>query len=198
MVYCKEADERYIADDSELVGLTLTEDETAYQALVEKYWNLMVGLAVHQVGNITEAEDIAQEAFIQAYHRMATLRDPARFGFWLGRIVRNLCADHLRSRGWARLISIDDLPERFEPVARMPSLAPELNEAQRGTVRQAMGRLPDRFRQVLLMRFSADLPLHEIARQMGKRPGTIRVWLHRALERMRKELEGLKKEVDLS
>lgn len=191
------AGERYVADDSELVGAVLTADEAGYQVLVEKYWNLMVGLAVHHVGNFTEAEDIAQEAFIQAYQRMAALRDRSRFGFWLGRIVRNLCYDHLRSRGRARVVSIDDLPEQHEPVACAASSNPELNEAQRQVVREAMGQLPERFRQVLLMRFKANLTLHEIARQMDKRPNTIRVWLHRALKQLRKELTQLQKEVEL-
>lgn len=160
MAYCKDAGARCVAEDSELVASALTADEAGYPALVEKYWNLMVGLAVHQVGNITEAEDIAQEAFIQAYRRMATLRDHARSGFWLGRIVRNLCVDHLHSRGRAKLVSIHDLPERYEPAAPKCSSVTELNEAQRRIVREAMGLLPERFPQVLLMRFTADLPIH--------------------------------------
>lgn len=185
-------------EDAALVAAARDGDAEAFRVLVRRYWPLMVGLAIGQVGESTEAEDIAQEAFILAYRRLGDLRDPACFAGWLARIVRNQSADTLRQRARRRVVSLDDLPEPPDPAVEAYSTNPGLTEPQRRFIRQVVRSLPEKFRTVVMMRFITNLSLEEIARQMGKRPGTVRVWLHRALKQLRKDLARLQKEVQES
>jgi len=77
--------------NSQLVEKTLEGDINAFAILVNKYRNLVYGLAYNFTGSFQDAEDIAQEAFIRAYDNLANLKDKARFGNWLRVITLNCC-----------------------------------------------------------------------------------------------------------
>ncbi len=72
---------------------------------------------------------------------------------------------------------------------------PGLNERQLQFVRQAVGQLPGKLQKPIIMRFMAGLSAVQIAAQLGKRPGTVRVWLHRAYKILRRDLAPLLEEV---
>ena len=73
---------------------------------------------------------------------------------------------------------------------------PGLTKNQIHFVRQTVRRLPEKFRTMIVMRFVADLSTVQIAEQLGKRPGTVRVWLHRAYKLLRKDLAPLLEEIE--
>jgi RNA polymerase sigma-70 factor, ECF subfamily len=184
--------------DAELVRRALEGDSEGFRSLVERYWALMVGLALCQVKNPAEAEDIAQEAFIQAHTKLRCLRKPSAFSGWLARIVRNLAADYLRQRVRERVVSLHDLPEISSEAPPLMSANPGLSETQCRFVREAVARLPEKFQTVVLMRFVSDFSAQEIASRLGQQPMTVRVWLHRALKRLRKDLAAFRKEMQES
>jgi len=82
----------------------------------------------------------------------------------------------------------------LEQVPAYPS-NPGLSSQQIRFVRQTIAKLPEKLKQPIIMRFASGLSAAEIARQLGKRPGTVRVWLHRAHQRLRQELTPLLEEV---
>lgn len=170
--------------DADLVARTLAGDKTAFGTLVERYWPMAVALARTQARDAAHAEDIAQESFLRAYNHLAQLREPSRFAGWLSRIVAQQCADHRRRHKRNGSISLTQLTPAQEPASRAPD-EPALTDRQRQSVRDAVGRLPAKLQQVVLMRFMADLSASAIAEQLGQRPGTIRVWLHRAYQHLR-------------
>jgi len=95
------------------------------------------------------------------------------------------------------------LPNFSPELLSRPSVYPEMDDSGAGLtdeqvhfVRQTVSRLPDKFRKVIIMRFMAGLSAVQIAEKLGKRHGTIRVWLHRAYQILRKDLVSILEEVE--
>jgi len=99
--------------DEVLVRRCLTGNKRAFDTLVERYKDAAYGLAFHYVGRFSEAEDLAQEAFVQAYVNLARLRDPSRFGGWLKGITANLCKMFLRSQR-EKTASLEEMPSQAQ------------------------------------------------------------------------------------
>ena len=184
--------------DDQIVKRSLDGDKDSFGLLVERYWNMAAALAFSRIGEFSEAEDVAQEGFVSAYSHLHQLRNPARFAGWLSRIIAQECVNRYRRRVRERVFTASHLADA-EAIGRIPATAnPGLTEKQRRVVRHAICRLPEKFRTVVIMRFVAGLSTKEIARQLGKKPGTVRVWLHRAYQALRTHLTPLLKEVESS
>lgn len=186
-----------MAPDEQLVQATLRGDASAFGAIVERYWNMIVALALTRIADPVEAEDIAQESFLKAYSQLNSLRHPSRFAGWLSKIALQQCSNTIRrvvrcrTALGCRATSLDDLGEQ---LAAAPN--PGLTTAQIHFVRQTVGRLPEKFRTLVVMRFVAGLSAVQIAEQLGKRPGAVRVRLHRAYKILRRDLAPLLEEVE--
>src|SRR5207244_2061054 len=121
-----------------------------------------------------EAEDVVQEAFLQAYLGLDRLRDPARFGAWLCAIGVNLAKMRLRSR---RPLPVGTPSDHGSDGAD----SVEISEL----VRSALDVLPPREREAVLLYYVDGLSSPQVASVLGERPGTVRVRLHRARRRLR-------------
>lgn len=84
--------------DAEAVARTLAGDTTAYDRLIESYQRRAVAVSYRLLGNVTDAQDVCQEAFLRAFRSLGTLQEPERFGAWLMRIVSNLSLNYRRGR----------------------------------------------------------------------------------------------------
>jgi RNA polymerase sigma-70 factor (ECF subfamily) len=184
--------------DEQLVLATLHGNVASFGILVERYWGLAFALVLARTRNPAEAEDIAQESFLKAYAHLRSLRRPARFAGWLSRIALQQCANAARAhvRRKAALAQEAAEPAREEALPAYSS-NPGLTEAQARFVRETVGRLPEHLQSLVLMRFMTGLSAVEIAAQLGKRPGTVRVYLHRAYQLLRQDLAPLLEEVEL-
>ena len=186
-----------MAEDRQLVRAALLGETAAFGAIVERYWNMVVALALSKVSDAAEAEDIAQESFLKAYSQLASLRDPPRLAGWLSKITMQQCSNSLR-RTVRHRKALGCSATPIEALGEQPALAsnPGLTQNQIHFVRQTIRRLPEKFRTMIVMRFVADLSTIQIAKQLGKRPGTVRVRLHRAYKLLRKDLAPLLEEVE--
>jgi RNA polymerase sigma-70 factor (ECF subfamily) len=187
-----------MAGDRQLVRAALLGENSAFGKIVERYWNMVVALALSKIANPAEAEDIAQESFLKAYSQLASLRDPSRLAGWLSKITMQQCSNSLRKTVRHKRA----LGSRITPVETLdnqPAMAanPGLTQNQVHFVRQTVRRLPEKFRTLIIMRFVAGLSTMKIAEQLGKRPGTVRVRLHRAYKLLRKDLAPILEEVEL-
>ncbi len=185
-----------MATDTELIEATCKGDLVAFGTLTQRYWSLAVALGLSRLDNAADAEDVAQESFIKAYAKLGSLRDPQRFAGWLSRIVTQQCVDALRrhqrrQRALGRQVHAETALDSIPAYTSNPGLTAQ----QLLFVRQTIGKLPEKLKQPIVMRFVTGLSAVEIARQLGKRPGTIRVWLHRAHQQLRQELAPLLEEV---
>jgi RNA polymerase sigma-70 factor (ECF subfamily) len=171
--------------DEKLVRRAQKGDKTAFAKLFTSYEGRIFGYIYRMVGDRGWAEDIAQEAFIQAHQYLNRLGPPYDFKSWVYRIAGNLALDGLR-----RYRHQVPLPDWDGGEATGPELAdqrrdgdPE-DQAQLGDVRTAVWRaihkLPDNYRQVLILREIDGLAYNEIAAVLGVSLDNVRVTLHRA------------------
>lgn len=185
-----------MTSDEQLISDTLSGNITSFGKLVERYWNMVVALAMSKIGEPTEAEDIAQESFLKAYSQLHSLQQPSRFSGWLSKIAMQQCSNTMRQRIRCK----SALGCKAEGIEKAEAKAAEtgnhkLTAGQRYFIRERIGRLPEKFQKLILMRFVGGLSAVEIAKQLGKRPGTVRVWLHRAYKILRKDLAPILEEV---
>ncbi len=182
--------------DEKLVETTLQGDISSFGIIVERYWDMVIAFAISKIDNANDAEDIAQESFLKAYSQLHRLRNPSHFAGWLGKITAQQCVNHIRKNAHKRIASsytIYDVDASAQAVVCNSN--PGLTDEQICFVRRTVSRLPEKFHKVIIMRFVAGLSAVQIAKQLGKRHGTVRVWLHRAYQILREDLVSLFEEV---
>jgi RNA polymerase sigma-70 factor (ECF subfamily) len=169
-------------EDTTLVRRTLAGDQEAFSALVEKYKDPVFNVAYRMLGNPTEAEDVAQEAFVRAYTQLHTYKDSHRFSTWLLSIASHLSIDQLRRRRFLAL-PLENVPF-LEWIADVgPS--PEQSALRRETaddMQRILDTLPVKYRAVLLLRYWHDFSYEEIAQTLELTPALVKARLHRARE----------------
>jgi len=185
------------ASDEQLIRDIQGGNIASFGIIVERYWNMVMALALSRIDNAADAEDIAQESFLKAYSHLHRLRHPYRFAGWLSKITAQQCVNHIRKNARKRIaFSYSNYHVDASAQVAMYSSNPGLTNEQVHLVRQTISRLPEKFRNVIIMRFVAGLSAAQIAKKLGKRHGTIRVWLHRAYQILRKDLVLLLEEVE--
>ncbi len=138
--------------------------------------------ATLMMGNRADAEDATHDAALTAWRHLRELRDPARFEAWFGRIVVNACRDRLRARRRVPLhVALD--PELSSPD-------PNSGFARRDDLAGAIRNLSADHREVVVLRFFADLTVDEIAARTGTRSGTVKSRLHYALRELRAAVDA--------
>lgn len=186
-----------VTDDAVLVARVLAGDENAFAGLVDRYHAEVYHLALRQVRQREDAEDLTQEAFLRAYRALAQY-DPTRpFGAWLYAITSRLCIDFHRRRR-VRPVSITR-PEQGTAAEERewefpdPGEGPETQlERQDEAARLSalVDRLPPDYRLAILLRHSQDLSYEEIAQATGVPLGTVKARIHRARNQLRAWIEA--------
>jgi RNA polymerase sigma-70 factor (ECF subfamily) len=136
-------------------------------------------LAYRYASNPSEAEDIAQDALLRAWRRRSTLREADRRNQWLATIVRNE-AFRLFARVRPDPTSMIETQEGAEDANVVATV-------ERADLHAALKRLNDRDRQLLELRYTEDLTQQAIAHRLGIPEGTVKVRLHRARDKLRRE-----------
>jgi RNA polymerase sigma-70 factor, ECF subfamily len=182
------------AGDLEAIRAVLAGDEGAFRLLVDKYGASIVNLAYRMTGSGADAEDLAQDAFLQAYANLADFRVGARFHPWLYTIALNLCRNHLRRKALVRWIPLQsDARDARGPSLDVRERAPNpeqsiLAQESEEQLRRAIEALPGKYREVFVLRQSENLSYEEIAQITGLPLGTVEVRLFRARQRLLKAL----------
>jgi RNA polymerase sigma factor (sigma-70 family) len=166
--------------DGDLVRLARAGDQVAFRLLVERYQPVARARAAQLCHNRHELDDVVQESFLQAFVGLDRLRDPDRFGAWLGGIVLNICRARRRE---APVDLIADWPERLHPQSTegLPS-ADRLDRA--GALRDAIAGLAAGQRRAVALYYYAGMP----AGQIADSPGAAKASLHKARRRLRQYL----------
>jgi RNA polymerase sigma factor (sigma-70 family) len=166
--------------DRELVDQVRGGDDEAFRALVERHQAALLRLAGRFLDRREDAEDVVQETFIAAHGQMDRFRGEASVATWLGRIAiyRAMRLSRRRKRA----------PEQeYEPAMQS---AEEGDPAEALAVREAVGRLPEKLRLPVVLRFWEGLSGKEIAATLGWPQNTVWTRLYRGLERVKRELQG--------
>lgn len=104
------SDDRRMRTDAELHADAMAGGPEAFSPIVERYQDAVFGIALARVRDFHEAEDIAQGAFIEAFERLDSLKDPARLGAWLRSITMHIAIDRVRRRRGTAEIGEDNVP----------------------------------------------------------------------------------------
>jgi RNA polymerase sigma-70 factor (ECF subfamily) len=166
-------------------------DPEAFASLVYRWQGSINRLCCRMVGDTHRAEDLTQEAFARLFAHRARYEASARFSTYLWQIALNLCRDELRRRGRRREDSVE--PEKVEDLvageamAYSSALPPDAQlsaSEQAHEVRVALETLPERFREVLVLRHYEGLKFREIADVLDVPEGTVKSRMAEALDRM--------------
>jgi RNA polymerase sigma-70 factor, ECF subfamily len=169
-------------EDTTLVRRTLAGDQEAFSSLVEKYKDPVFNVAYRMLGNPTEAEDVAQEAFVRAYTQLHTYKEAHRFSTWLLSIASHLSIDQLRRRRFLAL-PLENVPflEWIADVGPGPEQS-ALRHETADDMQRILDTLPVKYRAVLLLRYWHDFSYEEIAQTLQLTPALVKARLHRARE----------------
>ena len=183
--------------DKELVQRVQQGDKSAYDLLVIKYQHKIVQLVNRFVKDPSEAQDVAQEAFIKAYRALGNFRGDSAFYTWLYRIAINTAKNYLVSRS-RRYSDYEVDVQDAEQVENAPQLkgmdTPDnvlMNEQIIEAIKSAIEKLPEEMRTAIMLREFEGLSYEEIAQAMECPVGTVRSRIFRAREAIDKKLTPL-------
>lgn len=183
--------------DLELVRRAQRGERGAFDLLVLRYQHKVVKLVARLLRDRTEAEDVAQEAFVKAYRALGSFRGDSAFYTWLYRIAVNTARNSLASRQRRPLEYEAGLSEAEQTAveARMRHTdtpeATALSEEIHQAVNRAIGELPEDLRTAIVLREVEGLSYEEIAAAMDCPVGTVRSRIFRAREAIDRVLEPL-------
>jgi RNA polymerase sigma-70 factor (ECF subfamily) len=183
--------------DEDLVLRVQQGDKTAFDLLVIKYQHKIIQLVNRYVKDPSEAQDVAQEAFIKAYRALGSFRGDSAFYTWLYRIAINTAKNYLVSRS-RRSSDYEVDVQDAEAIENAPQLqgmeTPErllLNQEIIDTIETAIDKLPDEMRTAIMLREFDGMSYEEIAEAMDCPVGTVRSRLFRAREAIDNKLNPL-------
>ena len=185
------------ANDKELVQQVQNGSKKAFDLLVLKYQHRIIKLVLRYVKQRSDAEDIAQEAFLKAYRALPNFRGDSAFYTWMYRIAINTAKNHLVASG-RRPMEVElenadgeslDIEELQKDVATPENLL--LTDEIRETVQKTINGLPDDLRVAITLREVDGLSYDDIATAMECPIGTVRSRIFRAREAVDQELKPL-------
>jgi RNA polymerase sigma-70 factor (ECF subfamily) len=170
--------------DEQLVRTTLAGDREAFGELVARHRESAFALALRRLGDFEAASDATQEAFVKAYVNLSTLREPARFGAWLSRIVERTAISLARSP--RREIPLGALPQEEQPAAqRTPQEWVEQTDLARH-VREHLAALSEPTRRAVILHHIDGYSHAEVAARLGLTSSAVKTRLSRARSRLRR------------
>lgn len=180
--------------DQELIESSLSGSSEAFGALVRRYQHRLYHSLVHLLGSSEDAQDVAQDAFVQAFQKLATFRGQSGFYSWLYRIAMNTAISS-RRKTRRPTASVEALREQTgeEPADQRGSSAPayamEVAERQQ-VVRAALSALSEEFRTCVVLKEMDGLSYEEIAGILDCPIGTVRSRIHRGRLELREKLRS--------
>ncbi|HEV7902906.1 MAG TPA: RNA polymerase sigma factor, partial [Pyrinomonadaceae bacterium] len=156
----------------------------AFETLYERHNRRVYSLCLRMTQNVAEAEDLAQEAFIQLFRKIGSFRGESAFTTWLHRLTVNQVLMHFRKRGVRLEQTTDDgeTPVQIVAGTQNPNSMPVVD---RIALDRAIGQLPPGYRTVFVLHDVEGHEHEEIARMLGCSVGTSKSQLHKARMKLR-------------
>ena len=170
----------------------------AFEVLVQRYQDRLVGILFHLVGNREEAEDLSQDTFLRIYKARKGYRPRAKFSTWLFTIANNLALNHLRGKGRNPSVPMSGAAadsQAVSPIAaqlasRESTASSQMRKVELSEiVREALGILNEDQKMAVLLNKFEDMSYAEIAEVMSRSPAAVKSLLARARNDLRERLE---------
>ena len=184
-------------DDAALVRLARQRDGNAFRVIMQRNNQRLYRVARSVVRDDSEAEDVVQQAYVNAFDSLGKFRGDSSLSTWLTRITLNEALGRLRrQRPMVDLEVLDVEPAGSSKIVAFPLMPatsdPERDAAQRQIrhlIERAIDDLPENFRVVFVMRDVEDMSIEETAGFLGLPPATVKTRLHRARRQLRRALD---------
>jgi RNA polymerase sigma-70 factor, ECF subfamily len=184
-----------VRDEEQMIVSILSGDTEQYHDLIRPYEHSVYKMALSFMKNESDAEDVAQEAFLNAFRNLAAFRGQAKFSTWLISITLNEARGRLRRQSLVRIDSLDETPEEGGHVSpallrdwrEVPSEALERKEI-REMLQEAISGLAPIYREVVLLRDVEELSVEETATALTISVASVKTRLHRARIMLQKTL----------
>lgn len=171
-------------------------DEAAFEVLYNLHRRRVYSLCLRMVSNPAQAEDLAQEAFLQLFRKVGTFRGESAFSTWLHRMTVNVVLMHLRKKNLPAVsleetIETDDETQKKEPGAEDIKLAGSIERLQ---LQRAIDRLPPGYKTIFVLHDVEGFEHNEIAQMVGCSIGNSKSQLHKARLKLRDYLKSMRAE----
>lgn len=184
-----------MCEDNKLASQIQAGDLDAFNKIIEKYQKKVFNIAYNYVGNVEDASDLAQEAFLRVYTSLNGFRNESSFKTWLYNITANACKDELRKRKKFNMVSFDspviynghELKKEYKSDSFTPEESYEIKENQE-TVRKIISILPEDYKIILTLREFEELSYDEISEVLSCSIGTVKSRLSRARKMFKDEM----------
>lgn len=184
-------------NDLELVAGALNGSQRAFRTLTERHQKAVFHIIFKIVRDTETANDLAQESFMKAYSALGSYRSEFRFSTWLYKIAANCSIDYLRKKRIHALSldqGLDTANGKVEIEVADNSYNPEtdlVRKQQSISIEEAIGSLPEKYREVIEYRHKDDKSYEEIADLLNIPVGTVKARIFRARELLKKKLRGI-------
>ncbi len=183
------------SDDNILINKALAGDQTAYEKLMKKYYQLIYNLIFRMISRKEDVEDLTQEAFIKAFNSLHNFDRQFAFSTWLFKIATNNAIDYLRKKK-LNTFSIDREIESEESDFKFEITDNEnkpdrviIEDERKKILDEAIESLPPKYKEVILLRHKMDKEYEEIAKELKLPLGTVKAHIFRGRELLNKYLK---------
>ncbi len=156
-------------------------DAQAFTSLIRLHERRVYSLALRMLTDRHQAEDLAQEVFMQLHRKLALIESGAHLTFWLRKVTTHLAIDRLRKEHRHEAVPLDDEPD-------MPGDSHEADPLLQRQLRELVAQLPPAPRAVVVLRFQEDMDPTEIAEALTMPINTVKSHLKRSLATLRKAI----------
>ena len=184
--------EHYSAEERSLIQSIVSGNAQLFTVLVDRYQQRLFGSMLAMIGNRQDAEDLTQETFLTAYHKLVQFENRSSFYTWLHRIAFNLAIDLQRRKGRTTKRHIgEDLSEstHLHPTNSVTPQTIAMTNEIAMQVQQALSKLDSERKNIIVLRDIEGLDYSEIAVILELPIGTVRSRLHRARMELREILQ---------
>jgi RNA polymerase sigma-70 factor (ECF subfamily) len=186
--------------EAQFIARLVARDESAFNELVITYERRVYGLVFRMLGRRDEAEDLAQEVFVQVFKAIDQFRGESKLSTWIYRIAVNLCKNRTKYLSRRHADEQDDIDAMAERVPMSAARAATVGDVSRPDelvegmqleviVKRAIQKLEPDFREALILADVEDMPYEEIAQIMNVPVGTVKSRIHRARAQLKALVE---------
>jgi len=181
---------RVLESDEVLADRIRRGDATAFDRFFERYAARLLAYLEGMVGERAAAEDLLQETMLRVFRHIHRYEERGHFRAWVFRTATNAALSELRRRRYAATESLEDAALGISEAAASDPAEIHAEARRRRATREALARLGEDQRSVVLLRVREELSVREIAETLGIPEGTVKSRMHHAIRRMRDWIEG--------
>ncbi len=167
-------------------------DIAAFEQLIESYQKKIFNIALRMLGNYDDAGDLSQEVLIRIYKSIGSFKEQSSFSTWIYRITTNVCLDEIRKRKNRKIISLDEeirledgeMKRQIESDEPSPEETAEAKDLKK-IVNDAIGKLSEEHRIVIVLRDLQGLSYEEIAEVLKCPEGTVKSRINRGRQALK-------------